>query len=98
MAPEPISMAYFINPSHQSTRMCIPLFIARQVLGKHVPAATNTCNTRRTVERVCLCIPLSLLDNNSVKTFPRQRRIVGGVVFCAIRVVYFSSPTTNIFT
>jgi hypothetical protein len=36
---------------------------------------------------VCQCIPLSLLGNNSVKTFPRQRRIVGGVVFYAVRVI-----------
>jgi hypothetical protein len=34
---------------------------------------------------VGLCI-LSLLGNNSIKTFPRQRRI-GGVVFYAVRVV-----------
>jgi hypothetical protein len=33
------------------------------------------------------CIPLSFLDNGSVNTFPRQRRIVGGVVFCAVHVV-----------
>jgi hypothetical protein len=39
MAPEPISAAYFINPSHQS---------------------------------VCLYI-LSLVDNGSVETLPRQR-------------------------
>jgi hypothetical protein len=42
MAPEPISTAYFINPSHQS--LC-----------------------------VYMSIPLSLLDNGSVKTLPRQR-------------------------
>jgi hypothetical protein len=54
MATEPISMAYIINPSHQSVCMCIPPivdrqilskcilpFIARQQLGKHVPAAMN---------------------------------------------------------
>jgi hypothetical protein len=34
-----------------------------------------------------MCISLSLLRNSSVKTSPRQRRIVGGVVFYAIRVV-----------
>jgi hypothetical protein len=34
-----------------------------------------------------LCIPLSLLGNNSVKTFPQQRRIFGGVVFYTVRVV-----------
>lgn len=36
---------------------------------------------------VCLCIPLTLLDSKSVTTFPRQRRIVGGVILCAVRVV-----------
>jgi hypothetical protein len=35
---------------------------------------------------VVLCI-LSLLGNNSVKTFPQQRRIIGCVVFYAVRVV-----------
>jgi hypothetical protein len=37
--------------------------------------------------RVRLRIPLLLIDKNSVKTFPQQRRIVGGVVSYAIRVV-----------
>jgi hypothetical protein len=75
-----------------------PPVVARQRLGKHVPSATNTCNSG-TAGRVilcavrvlsmeslwvCLCIPLSLLGKNSVKTFPRQRRIVGGVVFYAV--------------
>jgi hypothetical protein len=36
---------------------------------------------------VCLCIPLSLLGNGSVNTFPRQRKIVGRVVFYTVRVV-----------
>jgi hypothetical protein len=36
---EPISTAYFINPSHQSVSVCI---VARQRLSKHVTAATNT--------------------------------------------------------
>jgi hypothetical protein len=36
---------------------------------------------------VGLCIPLSLLGKNSVKTFPRERKIVGGAVFYAVRVV-----------
>jgi hypothetical protein len=67
---------------------CIPPFIARQRLGKYVPAATNAHNNRRIVVRVSvgLCIPLSLLCNNSVKISPRQRGIVGGV-FRAVRVV-----------
>jgi hypothetical protein len=71
--------------------MCIPPIVERQRLGKHVPAAKNIRNNGRNVGRVCLwvclCIPLSLLGNNSVKTFPRQRRIVRGVVFYTIHVV-----------
>jgi hypothetical protein len=30
---------------------------------------------------------LSLLGNSSIMTFPRQRIIIVGVVFCAVRVV-----------
>jgi hypothetical protein len=58
MAPEPISAAYFLNPSHQSVLLyaslllllrkdsgkCTPPFVARQRLGKHVPVATNMQN------------------------------------------------------
>jgi hypothetical protein len=101
MAPESISRAYFTNPSislcvckcippivaRQRLGEVYPSFHARQLLGKHVPAATNTSNNRRTVGHVSLCIPLSLLGNNAVKTLPRQRRIVGGVIFYAVRVV-----------
>jgi hypothetical protein len=53
MALDPISKAYFINPSHQSVCLYVyPPLIARQRLGKHVSAATNTCNTGRSVGRV----------------------------------------------
>jgi hypothetical protein len=95
MASEPISAAYFINSFRQSVYlpivagkdsiMYIPPFVARQRLAEHVPAATNTNNNRRFVGRVSvgLCIPLSLLVKNFVKTFPRQRTIVEGVVFHA---------------
>jgi hypothetical protein len=77
---------------------CIPPFVARQRLGKHVPAATNTRNNRRIFGRViccgvcflskespwvCLYIPIPLPGK---KAFPRQRRIAGGV-FCAVRAV-----------
>jgi hypothetical protein len=34
---------------------------------------------------VGLCIPLSLLGNGSINTFPWQPRIVGGVIFNAFR-------------
>jgi hypothetical protein len=79
-----------------------PPFGARQRLGKHVPAATNTRWNRRIIERVifytarvlskdslwvCLCIPLPLLGKTSVKTFSRQQRILGGVVFYAVHVL-----------
>jgi hypothetical protein len=67
--------------------MCIPPIVARQWLGKLVPAAPNTCNNRTVVGRVCLCISVLLLNNNSVRMFRRLRRIVGGVVFYAILVV-----------
>jgi hypothetical protein len=46
MAPEPISMVYFINPSHQS--VCLygyPPIIATQQLSKKVTMATNSYAT-----------------------------------------------------
>jgi hypothetical protein len=69
MAPEPISTAYFINPSRQSVSACvsflsllgkgsvkcIPPFIARQRIGKHVPAATSIRNNRRILLDACVC-------------------------------------------
>jgi hypothetical protein len=43
MTSEPISMAYFINPSHHSVRLYVyPLIVARQRLGKNFIAVTNT--------------------------------------------------------
>jgi hypothetical protein len=42
MAPEPISAAYLINPSHQSVCLYMyPLIVARQRLGENVTAETN---------------------------------------------------------
>jgi hypothetical protein len=38
MAPEPISTAFFINPSHKSVCLYLyPLIVARQRLGKKLP-------------------------------------------------------------
>jgi hypothetical protein len=55
LAPQPISMTYFINPSHQSVCLYVyPPIIARQRHSKHVPAATNTRNDRRIVGLVIL--------------------------------------------
>jgi hypothetical protein len=43
MTPEPISTAYFINPSHQSVCLYVyPPTVARQRLVKNVTAVTNT--------------------------------------------------------
>jgi hypothetical protein len=39
MTLEPIPMAYFIDPSHQS--VCLYAYVARQRLGKNVTAAMN---------------------------------------------------------
>jgi hypothetical protein len=65
--------------------MTIPPIIARQQLSKHVPTVANRERNRGNVERVCqwlcLCVPLTLSSNNSVKTFPRQRKTVGGILF-----------------
>jgi hypothetical protein len=48
--PESISTANFINISHQSVCLYVyPLIVARQRLGRHVPAAMNTRNNRRIV-------------------------------------------------
>jgi hypothetical protein len=59
---------------HRSLRMCILSIVAR----------------KRIVGRACLwvslCMPLSLLGNNSVKTYPRQR-IIAGVVLYSILVI-----------
>jgi hypothetical protein len=67
-APDSILTEHFINLSYQSVCLyvyllsllskgsvkCIPPFIARQRLNKHVPASMNTLNNRRIVGRVCL--------------------------------------------
>jgi hypothetical protein len=75
-------------PPRLCARVCNPPFVARQRLGKHVRAVKNARNNRRIAGRVpvAFCIPLPLLDN-SIKTFPRKQRIVGVVVFYAVRVV-----------
>jgi hypothetical protein len=77
---------------------CILPFDAMQRLNKHVLAATNKRNVRRSVGRIIcsvvhilpkevrLCVPLLLLGNSSVNTLLREGRIVGGVVLYAARV------------
>jgi hypothetical protein len=107
MSPEPVSTAYFINPSHQSVCLYVyPPIVTRQRLGKHVPAAMIIRKNRRIIGRVvfctvrvvlkerlwvCLCINLSLPGNGSVNTFQRQGRILGGVVLYVVRIVWKES-------
>jgi hypothetical protein len=54
MTSEPISMAYFINPSNQSVCLYVyPSIVARQRLGKKsYRCNAYTSNNRRTVQRV----------------------------------------------
>jgi hypothetical protein len=101
--PEPISTAYFINPSHQSVCLYVyPPIVARQTTWYTRSRGNEYIKQRRIVRRVvfcgvhvvskeslwvCLCIPLSLHASSSVNTFPRRKRIVGGVVLEAVRVV-----------
>jgi hypothetical protein len=50
MAPESISAAFFINPTHQSVCLYVyPPIVARQQLGKSITVAMNTLNNRRIV-------------------------------------------------
>jgi hypothetical protein len=56
MVIEPISMDYFINPSHQSVCLSMsPHLNARQRFGRNFAEVTNTCNNKRIVGRVILC-------------------------------------------
>jgi hypothetical protein len=79
MASEPITTAYFTNPSHQFVSVCVSLlslpgndsfkcihpFGARQQLGKHIPAATNTRYNRRIVGRVVF-YPVRILSKENL--------------------------------
>jgi hypothetical protein len=79
LMPEPITWYVYhgtwahlngIPPISLCVCMCIPSVPARQRLGKLVPAALNTCNSRR---------------------------IVGRVVFCAIRVISKDSLGPSVY-
>lgn len=88
-----LSATYFINPSHPSVYLyayplwsLLPKASVRQRLAKHVPAARNAGNSRKTVGSVCLWM-FVLLGTDTVKTFSRHRRI-GGVVSYVVRVAW----------
>jgi hypothetical protein len=99
MAPEPILTAYFINPSHQSVSVCVlDSIVATQRLGEKHPRCNEYTQQKNWTSFLCgpcrlkaelvnVCIPLPFLGNGSVNTFPKQRRIVGGIVFNAVCAV-----------
>jgi hypothetical protein len=90
-----------IPPTSPCGRIWSPSTVARQRLGKEIPAAKHIGNNRKIVgcvifmrfflfkwESVGLSVyPPLLLGNNEVKMFPLQRRIVGGVFFYAIHTL-----------
>jgi hypothetical protein len=102
MSPEPISTAYFINPSHQSVCLHVyPSYCCKttarlsvflySVLGN---VSVNTFPRQRLHTTIDACVWESVCvfyRSYSVKTLLRLRRIVGGVVFCAVRVVWKDS-------
>lgn len=61
--------------------------VARQRTSEHVSAATNVRVNIRIVGRLCLWVCVSSASTRTAKTFPRQRKINGGVVFYAVRVI-----------
>jgi hypothetical protein len=65
---------------------CIPQSIAKQRLGRQIPAATNTLKNR-IVGSEFLWVCVALLCYNSLKTFLLQGIIIGDLVFYAVRVV-----------
>jgi hypothetical protein len=57
MAPEPISTACFINPSHQSVCLYVnPPIVVRQRLGKTDTAETNTHTTIQELLEASFCM------------------------------------------
>jgi hypothetical protein len=88
-------MLSLLSDEGKGSAKLISPFDARRQLGKHVPAATNICNNKWELlhasfsmrsKTVSLSVCLVTLANNSAKTFSRQQRIVGGVVFYAVLV------------
>jgi hypothetical protein len=69
MIPEPISTAYYINPTNQSPYLYVhPPIVVRQRLGKNVTAATNT---HERIEKKCwmrrfLCDPCRIRGTQEI--------------------------------
>jgi hypothetical protein len=82
MAPEPISTAYFINPSHQSVCLFVyPLIVARQRPSKNDTAATNKHATvAELLDASCSMRSVSYQSKVGEKVFPEL------FVFTKVRV------------
>jgi hypothetical protein len=71
MAPDPISEAYFINPSPQSLCLYVhPHNVARQRLGKNVTAVTDIHNNREIVGHVVFYAVLVISRERRRLIFP----------------------------
>jgi hypothetical protein len=91
-----VHITWQLNPSRRRTYKSLPSFCVSLCVSLLSFLGNGSAKTRHFLcgpclikgeSALCLCIPLSLLGNNSVKTFPRQQRIVGGIVFYAVRFV-----------
>jgi hypothetical protein len=79
MAPEPISAAYLINPSHQSVCLYLyPHIIIRQRLGKYFLAVTNKRNNRGIVGRVVFDAVRVVSKEGRLLVLPRTSRFCYG--------------------
>jgi hypothetical protein len=87
MAPEPMSTAYFINPSHQSVYLPI---VATQRLGIHVLAATKNCWRRR-----LLCGPCGMKVKNMINSSQNFSFHFGENYFVKKRTQIYFTPHTH---
>jgi hypothetical protein len=88
MAPESVSLRYFINFSRQS--VCLNVYLGNGFVYtspmQRIDETVN-CLTSRFLyspccvkeEYIVLCTPLSLYDNGSVKNLPAATKIFGAV-------------------
>jgi hypothetical protein len=70
MTPEPISTAYFINPSHESLCLYVyPPIVASQLLGKNITVATNAQATiEEWLNALFLCGPRHIKEKQAISS------------------------------
>jgi hypothetical protein len=89
---DPISAAYFINPSHQSVCLYVyPPTVASQRFGKHDPASTKNCLRRR-----FLCSPCRIKRKQVIG--PYKNFLFLYVIHCynvILRKVSHTGPRLN---